>query len=462
MVRPSKPGPGTDVERTRFPVFGLCWSTSLLVHCGGGGSSKTGVGNCIVCSNGTTIDTGDQICVSCDVYPRVGQEPVFVAAAIGDGGPVCIYHSSTGHCMGQYFPESKDWAGFNYVKFSPNGHGLLAGCENGTVVSFGLHWENVVNSRDHNNMPKVHFTKLAIFKALVEDEQPSTAAPSRQPPPILIDHMAGHSKAICGVAYHPLLQANQCLTCAKDGCIKVWDFETGELKASVACPIWDMSAPAPKRPPQVLVRGCCYGINNFIYTVQSGRRGKAFVSQWRLALRQPLNQHSQQPKQETVLVENNRICIAEDPISAMCMSADMSKLFCGSVEGSVIVLDAESLRVIQVFDNIHDLPITCISPRPSKRHVSPEMGIHSDVEIITGSADSKLVRLSTRRQPMSWIAFYVNSTFFLVIFVIIWYSTFEKECYVELLEMQFRNYQTCIHYSLVASNDMPGVHSIPM
>jgi WD40 repeat protein len=483
MVRSSPPGPGTDIERTHFPVFGLCWSSSLLVHCGGGGSSKTGVGNSIVCSGdgagvtgSTTIDTGDDICVNVDVFPKVSagsdyrehvHGPSFIAAAIG-GGPVRIYHSVTGHCMGTYHPENKDWEGFNTVKFSPNGHALLAGCENGTVISFALHWDHMGGeSLDHP--PKVTFTKLATFMAIAA---PPPSEPARGPPPILVDHKAGHSKAICCLAYNPFPQQanlNECLTCAKDGCLKLWNYRTGELRASMSCPIFELGAPIPKRQVQVLVRGCFYGTNGLMYTVQSGRRGKAYVSQWRLVSQNQSNQaqqqtgaiHPGQKQMQITLAELGRICIADFPISAMCMSSTATTLYCGSVEGSVIVIDAASLRLQKTYDNVHDLPVTAMSPRPSLE-LSPMFDMDRGVQVVTASADSKMVRLSTRRKPMSWIAFWVNFIFTVGVCILFWYSFAGNKCYTDLLALQCTTYRTCILYSLVAPNDMAGVLSIPM
>lgn len=438
----NKPGVSSRKESTRFPVFGVCWSPCANVYCGGGGSAKTGVGNAIVITHNsnfatTVIDTMSEICVGIDVYPKLVSVGIcYVAAAIGT--QIQVYHSKTGISMGFYELSVDEremkgeeaeafMVGFSCVAFAPDGHGLLAGCENGTILSFGLHWENVVATppgEDAIAPPKVHFTKLAV--------------------------LLGHEKAICGLSFLP---DNSCFTCAKDGTAKLWSFQTGAEIATACCSIVDIDSndKKKKRPVQQssLVRGCAQGLQGLLYTVQSGRRGKAFVSQWEI-----LQQKTNTAKIE--LAEIQRICVSDVPISAICMTFDKTALVLGSVDGSVIVIslkNANQLRIIRNYKEMHDLPVTALTScyRTSRSE---------KIDVITASADGKLNFISFDKPPSS--RFVMLLWIYVILFTLLFgWLSWRSNCYMHLLDTSkhsfSHDFRECLLYSLIDSNGIEQV-----
>jgi len=506
----SKPGITSKTESTRFPVFGVCWSTSAIVYCGGGGSAKTGVGNAIVITNNTAtaastgdkasthtiIETKSEVCVSMDLYPKLLQinntkgqyDVVYIAAAVGT--EIRIYQSNTGRCMGIYSlfeqpPKQQQQKvepnGDNHkinndtsllngivsvVVFAPNGHGLLVGCEDGKIISLGLHYENIVTNGDNptNSHPKVVFTPVAT--------------------------LLGHTNAICGITYlfrpDSMEITKNCFTCAKDGTAKFWNYQTGELLASAQCSIVDTTTigsgtskgagggggetnrrKLPSQPTS-LVRGCAQGQYGLLYTVQSGRRGKAFLSQWKILpkkLSMSPNTTSTNTNTSVVdLTETQRICVSDVPISAMCMSFDNTSLVLGSVDGSVLVLSLQNpndIRLIRIYRDMHDLPITALSP--CCRRYNPTNSISTAIDVITASADGKLNFISFDKQPMP--QFLLQLCFFIgLVLILVGWIIWNNRCYMYLSTVMtstsdftssLQDFKLCILFSLVDMDRSP-------
>jgi WD40 repeat protein len=493
----SKPGITSRNESTRFPVFGVCWSTSAIIYCGGGGSAKTGVGNAIVitpnastrgkASSPTVVETQSEVCVSMDVYPKLLKidttgncNVVYVAAAIGT--QIRVYQSNTGHCMGIYSllkqqqlepngeshqisHDTAQWNGIiSVVVFAPNGYGLLVGCEDGTIVSLGLHYENIVTNDDcaTNSPPKVVFTPVAT--------------------------LLGHTNAICGIIhlFYPdsMEVTNNCFTCAKDGTAKLWNYQTGELLASAQCSIVDNTtkthsvskgagggggeANRRKLQPQPtsLVRGCAQGHYGQLYTVQSGRRGKAFVSQWKV-LPKKMSMSATTPTNSTTevdLIEIQRICVSDVPISAMCMSFDKASLILGSVDGSVLVLSLQNpnaIRLIRNYKEMHDLPITALAP--CCRRYNPTYSVNTAIDVITASADGKLNFISFDKQPVPQFLLHLWFCIGVLVTLVGW-IIWNNRCYRYLstgitstsdFTSSLQDFKLCILFSLVDVDRSP-------
>mmetsp|Transcript_2394 Transcript_2394/g.3550 ORF Transcript_2394/g.3550 Transcript_2394/m.3550 type:complete len:420 (+) Transcript_2394:109-1368(+) len=417
--------PPKRIESLRFPVFGIAWSPSMLVYCGGGGSSKSGIGNSIVIANhsnhsntdehavGTKssviIDTGDEICVGIGIRHDAESPPPHILAAIGD--EVRLYDSVSGSLLGSIMCH-KDFKGVNCVAFSVDGSRVIAGCEGGSVLLFSLKW--------NTEKTKVDFEMVA--------------------------ECAGHAKAVCAVSFPPVEGAFQCLSSAKDGTARVWDERSGAEIGRLACSIAEPGKPPAKKNAQVLVRGCCYDAQGLIYTVASGRKGSAYLAKWQA---QP---HPQQP-QALHYVQIERKCVSKVPISAMNMSGDRSTLAFGNVSGSIILLRADTLQVIKTFEEVHDLPVTCIAAKPLHSLAGEE------ADAISASADSKLVFFSTKREPRSlWIDFWC---FLLLVFFAFSFKFSHDQCRTELLAVDMDDLRQCVVASLMAPISQPGILIIP-
>jgi WD40 repeat protein len=188
-----------------------------------------------------------------------------------------------------------------------------------------------------------------------------------------LHEMLGHSKAVCSVAWSP--RGNLLVSSAKDGTARVW--KDGEAFAELKCSIIDPRGPPPKRIGQILVRGCAFGDleGKVIYTVASGRRGKAFLSAWEL-------------KGDQFECAVRTEC-SPNPVSAMSLSGDAGLLALGATDGTVILWGVERWKPMKKFPEVHDLPVTCIAARPFP---VPLNGDEDGVQMhaLSASADSQL------------------------------------------------------------------------
>jgi WD40 repeat protein len=173
------------------------------------------------------------------------------------------------------------------------------------------------------------------------------------PDPVFV--LEGHEKAVCAVSFAPRLQ-DRILSSAKDGTARIW--QNGDCLAVLKCDISDPKVPPPARTPQVLVRGCAFGDldGQVVYTIASGRRGKAYLSHWEEI---PVADEKQPVEYELVMRTECSPC----PISAMSLSGDASLLAMGSVDGTIILWSIEQWRALKRFTEVHDLPVTCIAAR---------------------------------------------------------------------------------------------------
>eukprot|EP00571_Detonula_confervacea_P006757 CAMPEP_0172313064 /NCGR_PEP_ID=MMETSP1058-20130122/19273_1 /TAXON_ID=83371 /ORGANISM="Detonula confervacea, Strain CCMP 353" /LENGTH=579 /DNA_ID=CAMNT_0013026653 /DNA_START=176 /DNA_END=1915 /DNA_ORIENTATION=+ len=278
-------------------------------------------------------------------------------------------------------------------------HCIAVGCENGTVVNFHL------NQTTPNNEQSFEFVKVSECK--------------------------GHTKAICAVNFHP--RGHQLLSSAKDGTARIFDAANGNPLGLLKCEVHDPNGPAPpaipaantgtmktkdprmmKRPPQILVRGCAYGDleGKIIYTVASGKRGAAYLTKWRTLV--PLNRPPPEaagaggPTTTTASLSSQPLSINQEyriqcspvPISATSLSSDGTLLTMGSVEGSLLLYNLESKKVLKEFKEVHDLPVTCVASRPVPNLLmlpgELEGGVNFDA--VSASADNRLGRWTLQRK----------------------------------------------------------------
>lgn len=447
MPRPLKPP--SRIDPLTLPAFGMSWyanpgdGTSVLAYCGGGGSAKTGVNNFIRVQappNSTEgddeneegsvlkIDTGEQVGIALKIVQNPMTGKIWLLVALGSS--IQRYSLPSGEKAGEIHVKDSD--GVNCVNCNIMCDRLAVGCENGSVRIYEI-------SDDK-------------FDGLVA--------------PRLICN--GHTKTVCAVVFSN--RGGRIVSSAKDGTARVWDGD-GHCLAELACSVeggknqGGKKGVAPKRPMQVLVRGCAVGDldGKVIYTVASARRGSAFLSRW---IESP---------EEPGKFACERIACSEHPISAMSLSDDGELLALGSVDGSIILWSRQDWAPIRVFPEVHDLPVTCIAARP---FAGPLRGEDDGVPMhaISASADSRLAHLTLiKRAPKksggggggegSTITTLWNLMIWLVVAYaalnpVIWET--RARCTTYWQDRNFPGLQQCIlHEVLIAPATDPGIKVPP-
>eukprot|EP00980_Cylindrotheca_fusiformis_P028334 scaffold22592_cov129-Cylindrotheca_fusiformis.AAC.20 len=345
MPRPKAP---SRIDTVTTPLFAICWfgdpgdGTDIVAHCGGGGSAATGVKNLITVKiadkeEDLQISTGDQIGVALSVVrnPLTGKIHLYV----GLGSKVKSYSLPEG----QEMDELEIGENVNALSLNSMTDRIAVGTENGTVKVFAIDGEKM------NSEP--------------------------------LHRLLGHSKAVCSVAWSP--RGSTLVSSAKDGTARVW--KDGQPFDELQCSITPIKGPPPKRLGQILVRGCAFGDldGNVIFTVASGRRGKAFLSTWEL---------TKQGYDCTLRTE-----CSPCPVSAMCLSGDGGLLVLGATDGTVILWNVERWKPMKTFPEVHDLPVTCIAARPFPVQLK---GDENDIQMhaLSASADSQLAWLTLQNK----------------------------------------------------------------
>jgi len=409
------------VETITFPVFGMSWygnpadGKSIVAYCGGGGSAKTGVFNKIVVrvDGGEPLDisTGDQVCVGVYVYMNPLSNKYWLMGAVGS--TVVRYSLPEGTLEGTANVDD----GANVVATNAMADRLAVGCEKG-----GIHIFKITN--DSNDF-------------------------------IPLGSCEGHAKAVCALSFS--LRNNILVSSAKDGTAKVWNYESQQCLSTLTCVVPD-PVPAPKRPQQILVRGCAFGDleGKVIYTVASARRGEAYLYRW---LSTGNNEFACDVRLECSPV----------PISAMSLSADASMLALGGVDGTVTLYNTENWKVLKKFKEVHELPVTCIAARP---YSTPLKGDDEGVVMhaLSASADSRFAYLTLQRRgprkasaggggsgggismgTMFWIGLLSWAMYFVV-------QETRVKCQEEWNEHAYGKLSECLlHTVLIAPSTRPGI-----
>lgn len=420
-------------QSSAVPVFALKWQASqdnppyhVLAYSGGGGSAKTGIGNSIqVCINydetSISIDTGEDIAVALDMF--ITKACVFLAVGIKNSVKVFYIslqnqhesHEDVDH--DEQTEEVKQIAhfdlsnepGVNALQWNNEGSALVVGCESGKVhlISAQRHPENI--------------TKLTLR------------------PEIELD---GHVKAICSVCFHPT-NSGVMMSSAKDGTCRIWNMaqEGDKCMKVLECKIFDPKGPEPSsqilnpKIGQCLVRGCAFGDleGKTLYTIQSGRKGGAFLSVWKFVRRAiPSSDENVPSTFQSDFQEIDRRQVSIYPVSAMSISGDMKTLALGDTNGSITLLNTKTLRKDKFWESAHDLPVTCIAARPSIRPLSGEDLTGVVVDSISASADNKLTFVTKQRKSSLKSAKSGSNTqhmlglsyiFHVLICIMIWYAS---------------------------------------
>jgi len=360
----SKLPPPSYTKPIPLPTFTLSWKNSLITYAGGGGSAKTGVSNKIIIlsdyNQPVEIDTKESLCAAVTISHINGSNLL----AAGVDKILKFYNTTNGTEEVLHETECSTNGFINAIAFSNNGKYICLGCEDGTVDF----WNVAMRTR------------------------------------ISISEKGSHSnKAVCAVCWSP--DDKHVVSSGKDGTARVWNVKTGKALYVFKCKIGENAIEEKKfESKPILVRGCRYLSDGTIITIASSKRGKAFLSKW---------------DQGKELV---RICCSQVPISAMDISHDHEFLVLGSVEGSITIMNATTYKIIKKFEEVHDLPVTCIAAIPAQ--ISEK---HQYISVISASADNKMAYLSLSkfRNPNHWIM-----DFFLL-FVVVLVAGIVKYCYKE-------------------------------
>lgn len=382
---PSKLKPPSRHDAVGIPIFGMYWygdpgnGTSILAYCGGGGGAATGVRNRLfieIANDGDDGDDGSQ--QQKQNQPQGGSnddEPIIVETGDQLGVAVNIAKNpltnkitlfcALGTKVNVYsLPEAKleqelsVGATVHTIGVNAMANAIAFGCENGSIKVYDFERDYLVKE----------------LPSYVCDEGPDV----------------GHTKPICSVSFAPRTN-DLIVSSSKDGTARVWSKDQciSVLKCSIHDP---RAAPPPpnrrNRIQTVMVRGCAFGDleGKLVYTVASGKRGRAFLSKW--AFDEKENQYQC----------FERTACSEHPISAMSMSADASTIALGNSDGTIYLWSVPKWKTIKQFPNVHEFPVTCIASRPYDLPLNGEAKSGIRFNAFSASADAQLARLTTQRK----------------------------------------------------------------
>lgn len=436
---------------------------SLTAYCGGGGSAKTGVGNKIVCdlivqqgnnnnvdnaaageatgsaaatlpSSSSTVEkrtieisTGEALCFGIHAFRPYDDtlDMIRLVACVGDdillyGIPIRCHDDSDDNNE-----EGSDGGGKGAILLAKTcvGKGYGANVATYTAMHNNIQSNNQLQHLIGVGCENGHVVILQIVpKTTIENSTTPTLELSK-----LTECTTGHTKAICAIQFHPRGQPH-ILSSAKDGSARVFHVLTGQEVGIMKCEVHDPNGPPPppevnaattiktkdprmmKRPPQILVRGCAYGDleGRTMYTIASGKRGPAYLTKWKTLV--PLNSSSSPGGPPPVgsgggdqllnIRQEYRIQCSPVPISATSLSSDGTILAMGSVEGSIILYNLETQSIMKQFNEVHDLPVTCIASRPIPNVLmlpgELEGGVNFDA--VSASADNRMGRWTMQKK----------------------------------------------------------------
>ena len=354
------------IDPLSFPVFGITWwsepadgGRSIYAYCGGGGSAKTGVNNSVVIfgerHGPRQISCGEKVGVGLKIYQNPISNKIWLMVALGSEVRRYPIDDPEMEEDSEVF-ESIEMGEESCVAVAANSMAsrIALGCESGKVILFET-----------------------------SDEHFATGEP--------IAVLTKHEKSVCALDFASRT-VGRLISSAKDGTACISD--DGKFVGGLRCSVTDPSQPPPKRAPQIMVRGCAFGDmeGKFCYTVASARRGKAYLAQW---------EERADPETGTARFQCvSKVDCSDVPISAMSLSADLSLLALGSVEGTIILWGVENWKPIKSFREVHHLPVTCIAARPFYSIPGFLQGEEDGIMIHarSASADSQLGCLTAQRR----------------------------------------------------------------
>jgi len=526
--------PPSELQFIPFPPFGLKWyatppppqdqeqqtndnnnnnattpTCTAFAICGGGGAAKTGFANCIHIvitlppddaeddeqqsyERTVDIDTGSEVGVGVTLHQV--EHMLWVLVAIGNGFALYfvpllppadnkIFHGDG--MAQQQQPESVCMAEETFgeettceaVAFMPDGSAFATGYENGKIRVFTVTHTTTTPSPSSTttSIKDQHQIKVKQYCEL---------------------HTANgcHIKAIDTLQFHPS-NPRILASCAKDGTARIWDLELNECIDVLNVKIYPSNKPPPDdtkitnpKPGQLLVRGCAFGdpSGGTLYTVQSGRRGCAYLSVWQLVLppMPPVDPAATTPpsRPQPIYQEILRKEVAPVPISAMSLSGDYRTLALGNTAGTVTLHDtANGMKVRKSWVAAHETPVTCIAARPYGRAInrfgefSGEDRTGVTVDVMTASFDNKLLFLTKMKKSRlakpgpgrGIVCWGRDLTLVIGILLLIFVSL--DVCWEEMMVLRSGNMEflepakdCLVHTVFWAKMDRVGVSEVPM
>lgn len=327
------------------------------------------------------------------------------------GRELRLYSAFEGRLLGKL--ECKDM--INSAAMSCDGTLIAVACEGGMLYTYKL------NGLPSNPSPPPPLSG-ATDEGGEEKKEEETAMEDKVVYAVTeflpLAELKGHEKDVCSVAFRPTSNidgkddAHLLASSAKDGTCREWEAKSGKCVAMMACTIPDSekqqqlkkNARAAMLNKQVLVRGVAYSpCGNFLYTIASGRRGKAFLGKWE---RVTESAQKQQQKQLPPFLPWDNSCVSDVPVSAMSINKDGTVLALGNVEGEVLFIGAENANRIKSF-SVHDLPVTCISARPAELQYTSlrSKGKKLVIDAVSVSADNKMSFITLQKESATLFGF---------------------------------------------------------
>lgn len=371
------------------PVFAVTWlgersaneKRAMIFYAGGGGSVKSGIKNVVMLARVSqnaegaplmdtlaSLDTEDAIVTVAHAdRPRDGRQVQFIAGGMGRkfsvfaviprGAGMDVQLLQVSDAITARNAEG-DAAEVKSIAFDRSGGDLIAtGDGSGVIRIFRL--ENIDD----------------VVKSLMET--PSTP---KSLIVTLIKTLTGHQDAINTVQFEPY--GKQLCSSSKDGTARVWSLDSGEiisLPATLGLPI---AYSKDRKVLKTMCRAAFFSPTDatVIFTLQNAARGISFLSTWKLE-----NDSFQKP----IIVPKKVRQICDSPLPYADIAADGSLLVAGDTQGSIIVVDALSLKVLHQYPG-HQLPVSCVSI--AQINVDSPLARY---DIITGSGDKTLIIGST-------------------------------------------------------------------
>lgn len=354
---------------TQTPIFSIAYLGSAgssptlqrhhVIYAGGGGSSKTGVGNAIVAAEvGETdlvelcrLDTGAELCSLICIGPKKKLLPSvfgnrFRICKLSGFGTSLQSQRHIAVASNDYVSDFKnEGPSINCCALDDMRDVLAVGGDDGMLRIWAV----------SNEKGRFRCTLMKAFSP-------------------------GHASSITDCSFSE--SRHLLATASKDGTCLVCSLSTGaticKVSTSCAMPLSQANDYHKKTPSaKLLVRACKFVGDDGLISVQSRSRGDAYATKWTLVA-----SDDQGGTLDVGLVATRRI--SRHPVSAVCLEGEL--IVHGNVEGLVGIASTTDLSSLGRHVQAHELPVTALVISSSVSSIPPR--------VLSVSADYKLVTTS--------------------------------------------------------------------